>query len=209
MSNLSRKERERLVRETEIINAAEKIFARDGYENASMNEIAKEAEFSKRTLYQYFEDKSDLYLTVALRIYKSMIDYFHSIEIDENINGYETIKIRLLTFYDFYKENEIIFRIIYDIGKVRQNTRNTKFKDFLEIDKIISSELRQSIIKGQKDGSISKSLDPPLTASALIFIMTGFLNQLTISGNSYSKHIQVDMDVFSAYVINLLHSTLK
>lgn len=208
MSKLSRKERERLRRREEIINAAEKVFARDGYENASMNEIAKNADFSKRTLYQYFENKKDLYLTVALRLYRSLLTYFENLSFNQT-TGYERIKEVFVAYYQFYKENESIFRIIYDIGKVRQKTTNPKLNEFLKVDEVVFKNLQSLIISGQKDGSISKNLDAVLVARSLIFLLTGFFNQLTVTGGSYTSHIDVDMDEFSSYVLNLLHSCLK
>ena len=52
---LQRRERERLAREAEILSAAERLFITKGYENTTMDVIAKEAEFTKRTLYQQGE----------------------------------------------------------------------------------------------------------------------------------------------------------
>lgn len=208
MKNLSRRERERLTRETEILDAAEKIFARDGYDNASMNEIAKEAEFSKRTLYQYFEDKTDLYLTVALRLYKSISSHFENLDINRD-TGYEMAREMFFGFYDFYKNNESTFRIIYDIGNVRKKTVNPKLNEFLEINRQISQSFQSIIVKGQQDGSISKAIDPKTATSVLIFVITGFLNQLTISGRNYSKHLNMEMDEFASHALNLLHSVLK
>ncbi|QVK20119.1 TetR/AcrR family transcriptional regulator [Mycoplasmatota bacterium] len=208
MNNLSRKERERLQRETEIINSAEKIFARDGFEHASMNEIAKEAEFSKRTLYQYFEDKNDLYLTVALRLYNNMYRYFSNLN-SEYDSGLEKIKANFFAYYRFYKKNESNFRIIYDIGNVRQKTENPKIMEFLKIDKLIFEDLLNLVIEGQQDGSISKELDVRLTTSSLIFLLTGFLNQLTITGDNYSKHSNMTIDDLSSYVFGLLYSAMK
>ena len=51
-------------RREKIINAAIKEFTKSGYEGASLNVIIRDAEISKGSLYYYFEDKTDLYLTV-------------------------------------------------------------------------------------------------------------------------------------------------
>ena len=67
MENISRRDREKLTRENEIIQAAENIFRLEGYENASMDDIAREAQFTKRTLYQYFPSKDDLFFAVLLK----------------------------------------------------------------------------------------------------------------------------------------------
>ena len=62
---LSRREREKKLRESEIVKAAEVIFFEKGFENASMDEIAKSSEFTKRTLYKYFINKEDLFFAVV------------------------------------------------------------------------------------------------------------------------------------------------
>jgi AcrR family transcriptional regulator len=49
-----------------MLECARHVFARDGYENASMDGIAEEAGVSKPMLYAYFGSKSELYLA-ALR----------------------------------------------------------------------------------------------------------------------------------------------
>ena len=51
-------------RKNKILTAAREEFIRNGYEVASLNTIIKDAEISKGSLYYYFEDKADLYMTV-------------------------------------------------------------------------------------------------------------------------------------------------
>ena len=65
MGIAERKEREKLQRRKEIVQAAEKVFFSRGFENATMDDIAERAELSKGTLYLYFKSKEDLHLAVA------------------------------------------------------------------------------------------------------------------------------------------------
>ena len=51
-------------RRESILKAAQAEFARNGYEQASLNTIIRDAGISKGSLYYYFEDKTDLYLAV-------------------------------------------------------------------------------------------------------------------------------------------------
>ncbi len=208
LAELSRKERERRMRREDILQAAGKLFAENGYKNTSMNAIAKKADFSKRTLYQYFENKSDLFLSVALQIYESLLTHLENTKLKED-TGYSKIKELLFAYFDFYQKNEDKFRIIYDIGKVRKETDNPKLKKYFNIYKTFTDELKGLIMEGQKDGSINKELDPDLTTESLLFIITGFFNQLTITGESFTSHINVDINEFSKHVLNLIHSTLK
>ena len=50
-----------------IVLAAEKVFARKGYNGASMDDIVEESGLSKGALYGYFKSKEDLFLALRAR----------------------------------------------------------------------------------------------------------------------------------------------
>ncbi|MEE9442627.1 MAG: TetR/AcrR family transcriptional regulator [candidate division Zixibacteria bacterium] len=56
-----RKEREKEARKHSILEAAARVFSRKNFGEATLDEIAIEAELSKGTLYNYFKDKQDLF----------------------------------------------------------------------------------------------------------------------------------------------------
>ena len=62
-----RKEREREARRALFTDAAESLFAERGFEGTTIDQITRRAEFSKRTFYLYFENKTDVFAAVALR----------------------------------------------------------------------------------------------------------------------------------------------
>jgi AcrR family transcriptional regulator len=64
---LSRKQRERVRHGNEMLDAAERVFARKGFHAASMADVAEEAEFAVGTLYNFFKSKEDLYRALFLR----------------------------------------------------------------------------------------------------------------------------------------------
>jgi len=51
----------------QILEGAASVFARDGYEGASMSRIAAEAGVSKGTLYNYFDSKAELFTAYVHR----------------------------------------------------------------------------------------------------------------------------------------------
>ena len=67
MSIADRKEREKEQRRNDILAAAEKLFFSRGYDNVSMDDIAREVELNKATLYLYFKNKEALFFTIVLR----------------------------------------------------------------------------------------------------------------------------------------------
>jgi TetR/AcrR family transcriptional regulator len=67
MSIAERKEREREQRRNDILSAAEKLFFARGYDSVTMDDIAKEVELNKATIYLYYKDKESLFFTVVLQ----------------------------------------------------------------------------------------------------------------------------------------------
>lgn len=49
----------------QVIDGATHVFMRDGFDGASVDDIAREAKVSKATLYSYFTDKRVLFMEVA------------------------------------------------------------------------------------------------------------------------------------------------
>ena len=67
MSAAKRRELEKERRRTDILNTAEQLFFSKGFENVSLNDIAKELQLGRSTLYLYFENKEELFFAIVLR----------------------------------------------------------------------------------------------------------------------------------------------
>lgn len=55
------------VKREQILDGAQCVFMREGFDAASMNDIAREAGVSKGTLYVYFRNKEDLFAAIIER----------------------------------------------------------------------------------------------------------------------------------------------
>ncbi|AJE45247.1 TetR/AcrR family transcriptional regulator [Celeribacter indicus] len=67
----------------QVIDGARAVFMRDGYDGASVDDIAREAGVSKATLYSYFPDKRVLFLEIAARETRRQADAFKD-RVDES-----------------------------------------------------------------------------------------------------------------------------
>ena len=52
-----------------ILDAAEQLFFECGVEHATMDQIAKAAQASKRTVYNHFSTKEELFQAILTRMY--------------------------------------------------------------------------------------------------------------------------------------------
>ena len=71
-----RKERERAAREELILDHAQRLLLRDGFQNLNLDELAEAVEYSKGTLYLHFKTKEDIALAVVTRALKERADFF-------------------------------------------------------------------------------------------------------------------------------------
>jgi TetR/AcrR family fatty acid metabolism transcriptional regulator len=55
-----------------ILQAARQVFARKGYDPATLETVAREAGLAKGTLYLYFRNKEDLYFHTAVDVLESL-----------------------------------------------------------------------------------------------------------------------------------------
>ena len=62
-----RREHRRALSRDQILSAAEIVFARNGFHDASLREIAELAEFSVGAVYSFFAGKEDIYRAIFLR----------------------------------------------------------------------------------------------------------------------------------------------
>ncbi len=63
---LTRKEREFLRHKAEVMHVARDLFAKNGFHNVTMHDIAREAEFSVGKIYKFFPNKEELYTEMVL-----------------------------------------------------------------------------------------------------------------------------------------------
>jgi AcrR family transcriptional regulator len=89
-----------------ILKAAERIIGRKGLSAMTMDDVAREAEFSKATLYQYFRSKGQLMLEILMNFYDEIEQGVRRISARPGVAG-EKLKegIRFYLRYNRRKEN--------------------------------------------------------------------------------------------------------
>src|SRR5271165_2690741 len=89
------------IRETQarLLNAAEEVFVRDGFESAQLDEIAATAGRSKGAVYTHFKSKEDLFLALFEHRTRAYVDRFL-----ESLGKCTDRKQRLDAFRKFYMD---------------------------------------------------------------------------------------------------------
>jgi len=114
---LSRKEKEFLQRRRLILDAALSLFSAKGYAGTSMQEIALASEFSIGTLYNFFETKESLYLTIVEEKFIQSREKIEA-EVAGAEDCMEKIGRAVYATLAFMEENRDFFNIFLGIGSV-------------------------------------------------------------------------------------------
>lgn len=133
--NLSRKERERILRRTEILGAAMDVFSEKGFSRATLEEIAERAEFGKGTLYNYFANKEELFEAVIADVFDRFVDiadhYCRPSErpVKETLLGIADAMLRFL-----HERSRLVFLLMREIHQPsRKSFVTVLFPDLLAL----------------------------------------------------------------------------
>lgn len=192
MGSEQRREKEKEIRRSDIIEAAERVFFTKGYDNATMDDVAKEAEFSKRTLYVYFNSKEQIYFEIMIRGYKLLIGMLKE-DSQKGKAGDAIGEMSRLssTFYRFSKEHPQYFRAMmeYENGELdfQKGIPDQSREECYALGEEILGYLTGTLEKGIEEGSIRKDLEIVKTALVLWACMVGVLNTARKKEN-YIRH---------------------
>ena len=104
------KEKEREVRTTIIMDAAERVFAVMPFDKVSMREIADEAGMATSSIYTYFPNQEALFVETTIRHHRQLTSMFEK-SIAEN-RASMNIEAVISDFLDFIRVNDGYYRMM-------------------------------------------------------------------------------------------------
>ena len=170
-----RKEREKEQRRKDIIDAAEKVFFEKGLNNSTMDEVAKEAELSKGTLYLYFKSKEEIHFEIKRRAFNILKKMFQK-SISENRNGFENCMEIGKAYVDFVNRHRHYYKAIihFESNDCAVCEFQDKFENFFKEDNPLILFV-QIINQGIEDNTIRDDIPANALAQMLWAQMTGIL----------------------------------
>lgn len=180
----------------EIIEKARELYYQYGIRSVTMDDVVKELGISKKTLYQYFEDKSTLVAEV-LKCDKDLKMKEFS-EVKTNIsNAME----EMLQFYNLQqkmiKENNPSFR--YDLKKYYPKIHN----EFMEKKrKVIYESVVGNLKRGKKEGLYRIDIDEEIIAGLNLMRIEALINTGIFSNDEMMMpHFFTEMFKYHMYGI--------
>jgi len=142
-----------------IIDNAIGLFFQYGVRSVTMDDVAREASMSKKTLYQYFDNKDDLVTATAEKHIAIEHEEFEKMA-HESIDAIdEIINVSKCLRQHVFKTNPAL---LFDLQKYHASAWN-KYLDFKN--SVIRGHIKRNIEKGIKEGCFRKEIDPDVIST--------------------------------------------
>ncbi len=177
-----------------ILRAAAKVFARSGYFNAKVSDVARTAGVADGTVYLYFRNKDDLLTSIFSW---AMGEFLERARIELGKISDPCDKLRQFANLHFsLLEQERDIAIVFQI-ELRQSTKfmeqfsTTYLAEYLQI-------LREIIEEGQRSGLFRKGMNSKLMAKLLFGMLDEMATNWVLSHNNHSLTAMAEpvLDIF-------------
>ncbi|MAL17809.1 MAG: TetR family transcriptional regulator [Balneola sp.] len=163
--------------EDQIFEAAARVFQRDGYAGARMQEIADEANINKSMLHYYFRSKDQLFREV---FQKEMMRFFPSIfkvlGSDDKLD--QKLPKLIDAYYEFLQDNPTLVQfVIQEMNNHPKELRNFMSENDIHPPASFGVQIKKEIEEGNMD-----PIDPrQLLISIVGLILFPFIAQVMVT----------------------------
>jgi AcrR family transcriptional regulator len=138
-------------RQTQILNAAEKVFNRFGFNKATMDDIVAESGLSKGTLYWYYKSKDALILALLDRIFVGELSQYEKLIDTEGMASERLEKLMQAVAHEMARLKSLmplLFEFVALAARQR-SVRETLGGYYRRYHKLLSQILQQGIDSGE------------------------------------------------------------
>jgi AcrR family transcriptional regulator len=186
----NRRNNEKDQRRQSILDAAKDLFAMQGVDSTTIEQIASSCQLSRSLIYTYFLDKNHIFLVVVYEALEAMLEDFERAIVTEK-SGLDRISAIGWAYVSFANSRPEYYEatLSFQFSKKLFPNPSGKGKDALverfESDfKLVANRANQinqlmasQIEMGIQDGSIRKDIKNPLQTALSLWSMTGGLIQ--------------------------------
>jgi len=161
-------------KQSKIIDCAVEEFSQRDFDNAKISNIVKNADIARGSIYQYFEDKMDLYLYVIEIIKKSKLSYLENLMSNPmDMPFLDLFKEMYIAGLKFAIDNPRYIRIFSYLMNSRNELYNNIFKKNLAIAynlyiAMIDKDKRKGLIRADVDSEVFAKIVVDLTVNVSV-----------------------------------------
>ena len=165
----------------QILEAAIKVFARQGFYQSTVAQIAKEAGVADGTIYLYFKNKDDILVQFFNYKTKQVFDSFRT-EVARADSSLEKLRFLIRRHLKEFQHNREM-AVVYQV-ETHQNSRLAE-PQIREMSKMYRDLISEIVEQGQQEGSIRRDLYVGLVKRFIIGAVDEVINTWLHSDDQY------------------------
>jgi AcrR family transcriptional regulator len=163
-------------RQQQILQAAARVFAKKGFESATIREVARAARVSEGSIYRYFKNKQDLLVHLPRQFIQPPIEAFRaaSMSTDSPPPSPEELLLSILqNMVAAITHNRELMRVLFtSLPTMDEATRATYIREV----PAYAMEMFQSYVAAQQTAGVFRAdIDPAIAARILPGMLMFFL----------------------------------
>ncbi|MFX0134176.1 MAG: TetR/AcrR family transcriptional regulator [Candidatus Hodarchaeota archaeon] len=210
-----RRDREKEQRRQDIIEVAEKLFFSQGFENTTMEQIAIESEYSKGTLYNYYNSKDELFIAIGNKAYNLIIKYSKEFTEKEQ-PGIKQLMAVGYAYYEFTKDYPNYASIFHNIALKLPDIASKPKGKLSDIEKEylnLSNTYRDIFIKNLNEAIQNKAIradkNPFMIGYVLSTLTRGLVEDLMQLKKTIEKRFKLEPDEVIDFAFEIIGDGLK
>lgn len=178
----------------QILEAAIKVFAEQGFHQATISQIAREAGVADGTIYLYFKNKEDIMVNFFGYKTKQVFGRFRE-EVDKADNARDKLRLLIKRHLEEFQRDRSM-AILYQT-ETRRFSRMCE-EQIREMSKMYLDLVSEIVERGQDEGLMRKDLYMGLVKRFIIGAIDEVINTWLHSGGSYDLVSMADplVDLF-------------
>ena len=179
----------RETRRRQIITAARQLAADRGVENTPMEDIAKRAKCTRRTLYAYFLNWDDLFLQVYVEDLADRWKYQQAAMVVGD-TGLDQLRLWGESYFAYSQHHPQSLRLqfFWDFRGLHSERTSADTRSALEdVMQPLVAKMRDMLFTGQKDGSIRSDLDPDTILGQYAYTLRAIMNRALFPAYSFAE----------------------
>jgi len=165
----------------QILEAAIKVFARQGFHQSTVAQIAKEARVADGTIYLYFKNKDDILVQFFNYKTKLVFDSFRT-EVARADSSLDKLRYLIRRHLEEFQRNREM-AVVYQV-ETHQSSRLAEAQ-IKEMSKMYRDLISEIVEQGQQEGTIRKDLYVGLVKRFIIGAVDEVINTWLHSNGEY------------------------
>jgi TetR/AcrR family transcriptional regulator len=204
-----RREEEKERRRAEILDAAETLYAKKGWDGLTVDQVARTARLSRALVYVYFRDKEDLLFAIGERAMRLLRDRFLAAAAG-TAKGWDQVDAIGRAYMGYAHEFPHYFDFCTRFQSHSVETDSSTNEGACQVagDQVLGTVV-QAIETGIRDGSIRPDVGDPILLALTLWAFTHGIIQIAMAKGSDLARRGVAVQDFSNYAFNFLRGAAE